>query len=178
MTKRQSPPTALAASLAWVLVLTSTAYIMVILDTGALFAALPRMQRDLHANLAWLQWTANSYGIAFAAGILTAAALGDRFGRRRVFRPGLTPLARALSDRVGRRTIMVTGLALQALGFAWVPARGSLHPSWIRPVIALLVAGIRIAIALPTPPTAVLHSVAETELGKAPGRNFIGQTSY
>src|SRR5260370_35382720 len=111
MTKRQSPPTALAASLAWVLVLTSTAYIMVILDTGALFAALPRMQRDLHANLAWLQWTANSYGIPFAAGILTAAPLVDRFGRRRVFSLGLTPLAGARAAPCVRVTVMVTRLA-------------------------------------------------------------------
>ena len=51
--------------------------------------ALPRMQRDLHVGLASLQWTLNSYGIAFAAGIITAAALGDRFGRRRIFTFGL-----------------------------------------------------------------------------------------
>jgi hypothetical protein len=45
--------------------LTSTAYLMVILGTGALFTAQPRMQRDLHADLASLQWTVNSYGIAW-----------------------------------------------------------------------------------------------------------------
>jgi hypothetical protein len=45
--------------------LTSTAYFMVILGTGALFTAQPRMQRDLHADLASLQWTVNSYGIAW-----------------------------------------------------------------------------------------------------------------
>jgi EmrB/QacA subfamily drug resistance transporter len=390
----------------WVLVLTSTAYFMVILDTGALFTALPRMQRDLHANLASLQWTVNSYGIAFAAGILTAAALGDRFGRRRVFNLGLTlftlssaacavapgtaeltvartvqglgaaavlplsltilttafppqrrglivgiygglaglavasgpvvggvvteglnwhwifwlnvpigivavafavrllpeshgaperldlpgvslvtagvvslvwalvrandvgwwspeivstllagcvllvafvrwerrvrepmvpmrlfrnrafavgnvtmflmsgatfaaaflitqefqfargyspvstglrllpffgtpmvvsPLAGALSDRIGRRPIMVSGLALQALGFAWVAARGSLHTSWIELVTALLVAGIGVSMALPTVPTAVLNSVAESEMGKASGISYMAQ---
>jgi EmrB/QacA subfamily drug resistance transporter len=379
---------------------------MVILDTGALFTALPRMQRDLHAGLASLQWTVNSYGIAFAAGILTAAALGDRFGRRRVFNlglalftlssaacalapntaeltvartvqglgaaavlplsltilttayppqrrglivgiygglaglavaagpvvggvvteglgwhwifwlnvpigllaatlatrllpeshgaparldlPGVTlvtagvvslvwalvrandagwsspeivgtlalgcvllaafvrwerraqapmlplrllrnrtfamgnvttflmsgatfataflitqefqfargyspvltglrllpffgtpmvvsPLAGALSDRIGRRPIMVTGLALQALGFAWVAARGSLHTSWIELVIALLVAGVGVSMALPTVPTAVLSSVAETEMGKASGISYMAQ---
>ncbi len=406
MTKRQSPPTAQATQLRWVLVLTSTAYFMVILDTVALFTALPRMQRDLHANLASLQWTVNSYGIAFAAGILTAAALGDRFGRRRVFNLGLTlftlssaacalapntaeltvartvqglgaagvlplsltilttayppqrrglivgiygglaglavasgpviggvvtegldwhwifwlnvpigllattlatrllpeshgaperldlpgvtlvtagvislvwalvrandigwsspeivstlvsgcvllaafvgwerrvrapmlpmrlfsgrafavgnvtmffmsgatfaaaflitqefqfargyspistglrllpffgtpmlisPLAGALSDRIGRRPIMVTGLALQALGFAWVAARGSLHTSWVELVIALLVAGVGVSMALPTLPTAVLNSVAETEMGKASGVNYMAQ---
>jgi EmrB/QacA subfamily drug resistance transporter len=406
MTKRQFLPTVQATQLRWVLVLTSTAYFMVILDTGALFAALPRMQRDLHANLAALQWTVNSYGIAFAAGILTAAALGDRFGRRRVFNlglalftlssaacalapntaeltvartvqglgaaavlplsltilttaypprrrglivgiygglaglavasgpviggvvtegldwhwifwlnvpigvlattlairllpethgaaerldlPGVTfvtagvislvwalvrandigwsspeivstlvfgcvllaafvgwergsrapmlpirlfsqrafavgnvtmflmsgatfaaaflitqefqfargyspistglrllpffatpmlisPLAGALSDRIGRRPIMVTGLALQALGFAWVAARGSLHTSWIELVLALLVAGVGVSMALPTVPTAVLNSVAEAEMGKASGVNYMAQ---
>jgi EmrB/QacA subfamily drug resistance transporter len=395
-----------ATQLRWVLVLTSTAYFMVILDTGALFTALPRMQRDLHANLASLQWTVNSYGIAFAAGILTAAALGDRFGRRRVFNLGLTlftlssaacavapgtaeltvartvqglgaaavlplsltilttafppqrrglivgiygglaglavasgpvvggvvteglnwhwifwlnvpigivavafavrllpeshgaperldlpgvslvtagvvslvwalvrandvgwwspeivstllagcvllvafvrwerrvrepmvpmrlfrnrafavgnvtmflmsgatfaaaflitqefqfargyspvstglrllpffgtpmvvsPLAGALSDRIGRRPIMVSGLALQALGFAWVAARGSLHTSWIELVTALLVAGIGVSMALPTVPTAVLNSVAESEMGKASGISYMAQ---
>src|SRR5260370_8568360 len=89
MTSTRSPSTVTATQLRWVLALTSTAYFMVILDTGALFTALPRMQRDLHAHLASLQWTVNSYGIAFAAGIITAAALGDRFGRRRVFNLGL-----------------------------------------------------------------------------------------
>ena len=63
--------------------LTSTAYFMVVLDSVVVITALPRMQRDLHVSLASLQWTLNAYNIAFAAGIITAAALGDRFGRRR-----------------------------------------------------------------------------------------------
>ncbi len=78
--------------------LTSTAYFMVVLDALVVTTALPRMQRDLHANLASLQWTVNSYGIAFAAGIITAAALGDRFGRRRVFNLGLA----LFTARLGR----------------------------------------------------------------------------
>jgi EmrB/QacA subfamily drug resistance transporter len=406
MTSTRSPSTLASAQLRWVLALTSTAYFMVILDTGALFAALPRMQRDLHADLASLQWTVNSYGIAFAAGIITAAALGDRFGRRRVFNLGLalftlasaacalapnaaclvvartvqgigaaavlplsltilttafppqrrgmivgiygglaglavasgpivggvvtegldwhwifwlnvpigivativaarllpeshgvpqrldlagvalvtggvvalvwalvrandigwssaevistlaagcalllalvrweqrvrepmlplrmfrsrtfavgsittflmsgatfaaaflitqefqfargysplstglrllpffgtpmlvSPIAGALSDRIGRRPIMVTGLTLQALGFAWVAGRGSLHTSWVELVIALLVAGVGVSMALPTVPTAVLSSVAEIEMGKASGINYMAQ---
>jgi EmrB/QacA subfamily drug resistance transporter len=406
MTDTRPPSAPTATQLRWVLGLTSTAYFMVVLDALVVITALPRMQRDLHANLASLQWTVNSYGIAFAAGIITAAALGDRFGRRRVFDLGLalftlasaacalapnaadlvvartvqglgaaavlplsltilttafpphrrglivgiygglaglavaagpliggvitealdwhwifwlnvpigiaalalatrllpeshgaperldllgvalvtagvvglvwalvrandvgwfspeilgallggcallvafigwerrvrepmmplrlfhgrafalgnvtmflmsgatfaaaflitqefqfargyspistglrllpffgtpmivSPLAGALSDRIGRRPIMVTGLTLQALGFAWVAARGSLHTSWIELVIALLVAGIGISMALPTVPTAVLSAVAETEMGKASGINFMAQ---
>lgn len=43
----------------------------------------------------------------------------------------------AMSDMIGRRPIMVTGLALQALGFTWVAARGSLRTSWVELVIAV-----------------------------------------
>src|ERR1700755_1384946 len=86
-----NPDTARAAGqrLGWVVALTSTAYFMVVLDSVVVITALPRMQRDLHVSLSSLQWTLNAYGIAFAAGIITAAALGDRFGRRRVFNCGL-----------------------------------------------------------------------------------------
>src|SRR5258707_14866325 len=75
--------------LGWILGLTSAAYFMVVLDSLVVIMALPRMQRDLHVGLASLQWTVNSYGIAFAAGIITAAALGDRLGRRKIFVAGL-----------------------------------------------------------------------------------------
>jgi EmrB/QacA subfamily drug resistance transporter len=386
----------------WVLALTSIAYFMVVLDSLVVVTALPRMREDLNADLAALQWTVNSYGIAFAAGIITAAALGDRFGRRRVYTVGLglftissaacalapnvtalitartvqglgaavvlplsltilttafppsrrgvivgiygglaglaiaagplvggavtegldwhwifwlnvpiglvalvlgarllpesfgtperldllgvvlvtggvvavvwslvrandvgwfspamlagcallvafvvrerraaapmvplglfrsrafaagnvatffmsgatfaaalwvtqefqyargyspvstglrllpffatpmvvAPLAGALSDRIGRRRIMVTGLTLQALGFAWVAARGSLQADWLELVLALSVAGIGISMALPTVPTAVLNAVTTAQLGKASGINYMAQ---
>ena len=390
----------------WVLGLTSIAYFMVVLDSLVVVTALPRMQQDLHADLADLQWTVNAYGIAFAAGIITAAALGDRFGRRRVFILGLalftlssaacalapdaaalivartvqglgaavilplsltiltaafppqrrgliigiygglaglavaagplvggavtqslgwhwifwlnvpigllaatlgmrllpeshgaaqrldlpgvalvtsgvvalvwalvrvseagwsspqtvgtllagcalllafvwwqrradaplvpmglfrsrafaagtvtaflmsgatfaaaflitqefqfargyspvsaglrllpffatpmiiSPWAGAISDRIGRRPIMVTGLVLQALGFAWVAARGSLRTSWVELAVALLVAGVGISMALPTVPTAVLNAVPATRLGTASGINYMAQ---
>jgi EmrB/QacA subfamily drug resistance transporter len=386
--------------------LTSTAYFMVVLDAVVVITALPRMQRDLHVSLASLQWTLNAYGIAFAAGIITAAALGDRLGRRKVFTAGLalftiasvacalapsvsaliaartvqglggaivlplsltiltaafpierrgmivgiygglaglavamgpiiggavtqgidwhwifwinvpigvialclgvallpgsygpperldlvgvglitagvvavvwalsratqvgwssaevvgtlvagavllvaflrwersvrepmvplrlfadrdfaignvttflmsgaifaggllvteefqlarhyspvgaglrllpffatpmliSPLAGALSDRIGRRPIIVVGLSLLTAGFVWVAWRGSLQTSWIELVIALLVAGIGISMALPTVPTAVLSAVAPDEMGKASGINYMAQ---
>ena len=403
MTNVRTPST---TRLRWVLGLTSTAYFMVVLDSLVVITALPRMQGDLHASLASLQWTVNSYGIAFATGIITAAALGDRFGRRRVFNLGLalftlssaacalapniddlvvartvqglgaavvmplsltilttafppqrrgrivgiygglaglavaagpiiggvvamslgwhwifwlnvpvgiaalalgsrllpeshgaperldlvgvglvsggvvslvwalvrangvgwsspeilgtllaggalllafvgweqraaepmvpmrlfrnqaftagnvttflmsgatfaaaflitqefqfargyspiatgvrllpffgtpmvvSPLAGALSDRIGRRPIMLTGLALQAVGYTWVAACASLATSWVEIVVALLVAGIGISMALPTVPTAVLNAVAEHEMGKASGVNYMAQ---
>jgi MFS family permease len=70
---------------------------------------------------------------------------------------------------------MVTGLSLQAIGFIWVAARGSLATSWIELDIALLIAGIGISMALPTVPTAVLSAVAPEEMGKASGINFMAQ---
>ncbi len=392
--------------LGWVVALTSAAYFMVVLDSVVVITALPRMQRDLHVSLSSLQWTLNAYGIAFAAGIITAAALGDRLGRRKVFTMGLalftaasvacalapnvseliaartvqglggavvlplsltiltaafpierrgmivgiygglaglavamgpivggaltqgidwhwifwinvpigvvavplgvrllpesygaperldlvgvglvtagvvalvwaltrataagwgsaevagtlatgtlllgaflwwehrspepmvplrlfasrdfaignvttflmsgaifaggllvteefqlarhfspvgagvrllpffatpmvvSPLAGALSDRVGRRPIIVVGLSMLTAGFVWVAWRGSLETSWIEIVIALLIAGVGISMALPTVPTAVLSSVAPHEMGKASGLNYMAQ---
>jgi EmrB/QacA subfamily drug resistance transporter len=400
------PSAGIKPRLGWILALTSAAYFMVVLDSSVLITALPRMQRDFHVGLSSLQWTFNAYGIAFAAGIITAAALGDRFGRRRVFNCGvalftvasaacalapnageliaarmlqgvagaivlplsmtilttafpaekrgmivgvygglaglavalgpvvggaiteavdwhwifwlnvpigviaallglrllpesygaserldligvgtvtagvvalvwaltrandigwsraetvatlgvgvvllavflawenrvsepmvplrlfavrefaignltaflmsgaifaaaffvtqefqfargysplgtglrllpffatpmfISPLAGALSDRIGRRPIMVVGLTLQAIGFIWVAARGSLSTSWIELTVALAVAGIGISMALPTVPTAVLSSVSSEEMGKASGINFMAQ---
>ncbi len=107
--------------LGWVVALTSTAYFMVVLDSVVVITALPRMQRDLHVSLSSLQWTLNAYGIAFAAGIITAAALGDRFGRRKVFTIGLAlftvasvacALAPSLSVLIVARTVQGLGGAV------------------------------------------------------------------
>jgi EmrB/QacA subfamily drug resistance transporter len=87
----------------------------------------------------------------------------------------VSPLAGTLSDRIGRRPIMLAGLTLQALGYVWVAARGSLATSWIELAAALLVAGIGISMALPTVPTTVLDAVAPEEMGKASGINYMAQ---
>ncbi|HVY96193.1 MAG TPA: DHA2 family efflux MFS transporter permease subunit [Solirubrobacterales bacterium] len=87
----------------------------------------------------------------------------------------VSPLAGALSDRLGRRPIIVAGLSLQAIGFLWFTARGSLATSWIELDAALLVAGVGISMALPTVPTAVLNAVAVEDLGKASGVNYMAQ---
>jgi EmrB/QacA subfamily drug resistance transporter len=108
--------------LRWVLALTSLAYFIVVLDSLVVITALPRMQQDLHAGLATLQWTVNSYGIAFAAGIITAAALGDRLGRRRVFIAGLAlfTLASAACAVAPDATVLIAARAVQGLGGAAV----------------------------------------------------------
>jgi EmrB/QacA subfamily drug resistance transporter len=108
--------------LGWVLALTSTAYFMVVLDALVVTVALPRMQRDLHVGLSSLQWTVNAYGIAFAAGIITAAALGDRFGRRRVFGGGLAlfTIASAVCALAPSVTGLIVARTVQGLGAAVV----------------------------------------------------------
>ena len=81
----------------------------------------------------------------------------------------ISPVAGALSDRIGRRPVIVTGLLLQAAGFAWVALRASPAAGHLQLVLALLVAGVGISMALPTVPTAVLSAVAPAEMGKASG---------
>jgi MFS family permease len=108
--------------LGWVMALTSTAYFMVVLDSTVLITALPNIQRGLRAGLASLQWTFNAYGIAFAAGIITAAPLGDRFGRRRVFNRGLavSTLASAACMLAPSTGELIAARTVQGLGGAVV----------------------------------------------------------
>src|SRR5438094_8546621 len=69
----------------WTLALTSVAFFMVAIDMLVVITALPAIRRESGASLAALQWTVNAFTLAFASGIITGAALGDRFGRRRIF---------------------------------------------------------------------------------------------
>jgi EmrB/QacA subfamily drug resistance transporter len=104
----------------WTLALTSVAFFMVALDALVVTTALPVIGRDLHAGMPTLQWTVNTYGLAYAAGIITAAALGDRYGRRRVFLFGLAvftlasaycALAPSVGVLLAARTVQGTGAA-------------------------------------------------------------------
>src|SRR5437588_7974980 len=73
----------------WTFVITSTALFMVTLDNLVVSTAIPVIRRDLHATLSQLEWTVNAYTLTFAVLLLTGAALGDRFGRRRMFAVGI-----------------------------------------------------------------------------------------
>jgi EmrB/QacA subfamily drug resistance transporter len=127
-------------------VLMSLAYFMMALDALVVVTALPAIHRDLGGSLSTLQWTANAYNTAFAAGIITATALGDRLGRKRVFLVGLVlfttaSAACALAPGVGTliafRTVQGLGaaavmpLALTMLTSAFPPERrGSVVGIW------------------------------------------------
>ena len=73
----------------WVLALTSVASFMVALDSLVVTTALTAIRVALHASVAELQWTVNAYILTFAVLLMTAAAVGDRFGRRRMFTAGI-----------------------------------------------------------------------------------------
>jgi len=106
----------------WTLGLTSIAFFMVALDALVVATALPAIQRDLHASFSTLEWTVNAYALTYAAGIITAAALGDRLGRRRIFLAGLglftvASAACALAPSIG---FLLGARAVQGVGAAAV----------------------------------------------------------
>src|SRR5258708_8278575 len=73
----------------WILVLVPLAAFMVALDATVVATALSTIRRDLGTSLAELEWVVNAYNLSFAVLLIMAAALGDRFGRRRMFVVGL-----------------------------------------------------------------------------------------
>src|SRR5215467_10689399 len=98
------------------LLLTSAASFMVILDALVVVTALPTIHRDLGGGISTLQWTVSAYTIAFGAGILTAAALGDRLGRR-VYVAGLAlfTAASAACALAPTSTTLITFRAFQGM---------------------------------------------------------------
>ena len=80
----------------------SIALFMVVLDNLVVTTALPSIRADLGATIQSLEWTVNAYTLSFAVLLLTGAALGDRFGRRRVFTIGLARVHRRFSRRRAR----------------------------------------------------------------------------
>jgi EmrB/QacA subfamily drug resistance transporter len=106
----------------WVLGLTSVASLMVALDLLVVATAVSTIQADLHASLEQLEWTVNAYSLSFAVLLMTAAVLGDRWGRRRVFAFGLVlfgvaSVACALASSVGT---LIAARAVQGAGAAVV----------------------------------------------------------
>ena len=89
------PDTRTAPRQTWTLVLVSLGLFMTALDTLVVTTALPVLRVSLHTGLSDLEWTVNAYNLAFACSLLTGAALGDRFGRRRVFCVGIAAFTAA-----------------------------------------------------------------------------------
>lgn len=79
----------------WVIALTGLGSLMAALDTLVVSTALSTIRVDLDATVEQLEWTVNAYNLSFAVLLLTGAALGDRFGRRRLYAVGLGLFAAA-----------------------------------------------------------------------------------
>src|SRR5687767_10485031 len=110
----------------WVLVLAAVASFMVALDTLVVSTALTTIRLDLGASVEQLEWTVNAYNLSFAVLLMTASAIGDRFGRRRWFAAGLAlfavaSAACALAPDVGW---LIAARALQGAGAALVMPLG------------------------------------------------------
>jgi EmrB/QacA subfamily drug resistance transporter len=106
----------------WTFAITSLALFMVTLDNLVVTTALPVIRTDLHSGLSGLEWTVNAYTLTFAVLLMTGAALGDRFGRRRMFTIGisiftLASAAAALAPSIGA---LDAARAIQGLGGAIV----------------------------------------------------------
>jgi EmrB/QacA subfamily drug resistance transporter len=106
----------------WTFAITSIALFMATLDNLVVTTALPVIRTDLGASIEDLEWTVNAYTLTFAVFLLTGAALGDRFGRRRLFVIGLgiftaASVAAALAPSV---EALIVARAAQGLGGAIV----------------------------------------------------------
>jgi EmrB/QacA subfamily drug resistance transporter len=104
----------------WVLGLTSAAEFVVALDVLAVTTALGSIRHDLNAAMGPLEWTLTSYTLCLAGFMLAGAALGDRFGRRRMMMVGLAAFTAgsvscALAPSAG---VLIAGRTVQGVGAA------------------------------------------------------------
>ncbi|MFI6471482.1 DHA2 family efflux MFS transporter permease subunit [Streptomyces sp. NPDC050516] len=130
----------------WALVITSVAGFMAALDNLVVTTALPSIREDLGGALDDLEWTVSAYTLTFAVLLMFGAALGDRFGRRKLFVTGLTiftgasagaALAPGINGLIAARAIQGVGAAVMmpltlTLLTAAVPAakRGMMYGIW------------------------------------------------
>jgi len=106
----------------WTFVVTSIALFMVVLDNLVVSTALPVIRVDLGASLEQLEWTVNAYTLTFAVFLLTGAALGDRFGRKRMFMIGVSlfTAASAAAALAPSADWLIAARAVQGIGGAIV----------------------------------------------------------
>ncbi|KDN76502.1 major facilitator transporter [Streptomyces olindensis] len=141
-----SQQTARRGGAVWALVITSVAGFMAALDNLVVTTALPSIREDLGGALHDLEWTVSAYTLTFAVLLMFGAALGDRFGRRRLFLAGLAvftgasaaaALAPGIDSLIAARAVQGAGAAVMmpltlTLLTAAVPAakRGMAYGIW------------------------------------------------
>jgi EmrB/QacA subfamily drug resistance transporter len=104
----------------WTLLIVSLGLFMVVLDNLVINVALPSIHRQLGASIQALEWTVNAYVLSYAVLLLTGAAIGDRFGRKRMFIAGIalftaSSAAAALAPSIG---LLIAARAIQGVGAA------------------------------------------------------------
>jgi EmrB/QacA subfamily drug resistance transporter len=106
----------------WAFALSALATFMTALDNLVVTTALPVIKRELGGGIETLEWTVNGYTLTFAVLLLTGAALGDRFGRRRMFTIGLGlfTLGSAAAALAPSIELLIASRAFQGVGGAIV----------------------------------------------------------
>src|SRR5438445_12923724 len=104
----------------WILAAAILGSSMAFIDSTVVNIALPRLQKDLHATLADLQWVVESYALFLAALVLIGGSLGDRYGRRKIFTAGVLIFSAAsaycgFAPNIGQ---LIVARALQGMGAA------------------------------------------------------------
>ncbi len=114
------PETGTAATIRWTVSATSFGFALVQLDVTIVNVALPRIGSDLGTSVAGLQWVVDAYALVFAALLLTAGFLGDRFGAKRLYFGGLGlfALASLCCGLAATAGTLIVGRALQGIGAA------------------------------------------------------------
>ncbi|WP_271499314.1 MFS transporter [Bradyrhizobium sp. CCBAU 11357] len=126
------------------------------LDAMVLTTAFAGIRIEFSSSVETLQWTVNAYNLAFAVLLLSGAALGDRFGRRRMFAGGIA-------------LFTVTGLIMQAIGLGWIAFIASPDVAYAALIAPLVIAGVGVSMAMPAAQNAILSSVSLAEMAKASG---------
>src|SRR4051794_20639247 len=106
----------------WTLAVLCLSLLVIGLDNTILNVALPTIQHDLDASSSQLQWIVDAYMLVFAGVLLTAGALGDRFGRKRALTAGLVIFGTgsALSALAGSAEMLIATRALMGIGGAFI----------------------------------------------------------
>jgi EmrB/QacA subfamily drug resistance transporter len=104
----------------WTLAVVCTATALLLFNVTAPNVALPAISRDLGLSFTAQQWVLSSYALVLASLLLAGGALGDRFGRKRLFLVGLAVFAAgcAVAALAGSSTVLIAGRCVQGLGAA------------------------------------------------------------
>ena len=123
-------------SAVWAVIITGMALFMASLDNLVVSTALPVIRVHLHTGLSGLEWTVNAYTLTFAVLLLSAAAIGERLGRRRIFVAGIAlfTAASAMAALAPSIGILVAARAIQGAGGAMImPLSLTLLSQAVRP---------------------------------------------